>query len=71
MIGEGFSGTIYFTYDVEKKNFIKVHMGGQDTPPTLIKVDETSNEAILKVCQAWLDAFGLVNTEYRVNVQLH
>lgn len=63
---------ITFTYDpVEKKSFIEVRNSTGENPPTMIKVEDESNEGILKTCQNWLDSFGLANTEYRVNVQLH
>lgn len=62
---------ITFTYNPEKKSFIEVNNSTGNNPPTMIKVEDTSNEGILKTCQNWLDAFGLTQCEYRVNVQLH
>lgn len=63
---------IRFIYDAAaKKNHIKVTIEGKDIQPTLIKIEDTSNESILKTCQDWLNAFGIANTEYHVDVQLH
>lgn len=63
---------IIFTYDpVDKKSFIEVKNTDGTNPPTMIKVEDDSNEGILKTCQNWLDSFELADKEYRVNVQLH
>ena len=65
---------ITFTYNaVTRKNFIEVKVDENETmPATMIKtVEDADNETILKACQDWLDAMGLSDREYRVNVQLH
>lgn len=63
---------IVFNYDaVTKKAFVEVKKEESQLPPTMIKVEDTSNEGILKTCQEWLDSIGIADQEYRVLVTLH
>lgn len=65
---------ITFTFDAEAgKSFIEVKTQNDEitNPATMIKLEATDNETIKKTCQEWLDAFGLSEKEYRINVQLH
>ena len=59
---------INFTLEVGK-NYINVT--SENLPATLIKYSGNSNEEVLKTCQDWLDALGLENVEYHVDIRLH
>lgn len=63
---------ITFTFDSTLgKAFVEVKSDNDACPQTMIKLEDTSNETILKTCQSWMDAFGLTGVEYKVNVRLH
>lgn len=59
---------IEFTYF---QKYIKVEIKDTAMPVTMIKCEDSSNEAVLKTCQSWLDAFGLTDKEYTVSIRLH
>ena len=53
----------------EGKKSIDVLVEG--LPTTKIKCEETTNEAVLKVCQDWIKAMKLEDREWHVDVRLH
>ena len=52
----------------EGKKYITVVVEG--LPSTVIKCEDTSNDAILKICQEWINALGLKDREWHVDVRL-
>lgn len=55
----------------QNKKFIYVEIEGVELPDTAIKCDSTNQDEVLKVCQTWLDAFGLTDREYQVMIRIH
>lgn len=55
----------------QHKKYIYVEKDGKEMPNTVIQCDTTNQEEVLKICQVWLDALGLTDTEYQVMIRIH
>lgn len=61
---------IEFTYKPES-TYVMVANGDETLPTTCFKTTaNTSNDELVKKCEAWLKAFGLEDVEYSINVSL-